>query len=158
MLSRREFIKDLTRTRYMTLVSTVVLGTTFMPLLGMPEVYEWRAFQSAFGGPSNAEAAPSDERDAAPTPRTVRARLAAAEQSDLPPAPRDAEFAGAELEGEPELMALADATNVDEVEAEPRLESDEHVDEPIDAFEPEADIEVEDYEAEGFEVEPTEKF
>jgi hypothetical protein len=54
--SRRRFWKDLTRTRHMTAVSAVVLGTTFMPLLGVPDVYELRAFQGAVEGFSDARA------------------------------------------------------------------------------------------------------
>ncbi len=46
-ISRRKFVRDLTRTRHMTLVSAVVLGTTFMPLLGVPEAYELRALDRA---------------------------------------------------------------------------------------------------------------
>ncbi len=46
-ISRRTFVRDLTRTRHMTLVSAVVLGTTFMPLLGVPEAYELRALDRA---------------------------------------------------------------------------------------------------------------
>ncbi|HYD74037.1 MAG TPA: hypothetical protein VEF55_12940 [Candidatus Binatia bacterium] len=55
-MSRRRFWKDLTRTRHMTAVSAVVLGTTFMPLLGVPDIYELRAFQSAVEGFSDARA------------------------------------------------------------------------------------------------------
>jgi hypothetical protein len=54
--SRRRFWKDLTRTRHMTAVSAVVLGTTFMPLLGVPDIYELRAFQGAVEGFSDARA------------------------------------------------------------------------------------------------------
>lgn len=54
--SRRRFWKDLTRTRHMTAVSAVVLGTTFMPLLGVPDIYELRAFQGAVEGFSAARA------------------------------------------------------------------------------------------------------
>jgi hypothetical protein len=54
--SRRRFWKDLTRTRHMTAVSAVVLGTTFMPLLGLPDIYELRAFQGAVEGFSDARA------------------------------------------------------------------------------------------------------
>ncbi|HET9229737.1 MAG TPA: hypothetical protein VFO00_00505, partial [Vitreimonas sp.] len=55
-MSRRRFWKDLTRTRHMTAVSAVVLGTTFMPLLGVPDIYELRAFQGAVEGFSDARA------------------------------------------------------------------------------------------------------
>ena len=55
-ISRRRFWKDITRTRHMTAVSAVVLGTTFMPLLGVPDIYELRAFQSAVEGFSDARA------------------------------------------------------------------------------------------------------
>jgi hypothetical protein len=55
-ISRRRFWKDLTRTRHMTAVSAVVLGTTFMPLLGVPDIYELRAFQGAVEGFSDARA------------------------------------------------------------------------------------------------------
>ena len=55
-VSRRRFWKDLTRTRHMTAVSAVVLGTTFMPLLGVPDIYELRAFQGAVEGFSDARA------------------------------------------------------------------------------------------------------
>ena len=55
-VARRRFWKDLTRTRHMTAVSAVVLGTTFMPLLGVPDIYELRAFQSAVEGFSDARA------------------------------------------------------------------------------------------------------
>jgi hypothetical protein len=40
----------------MTAVSAVVLGTTFMPLLGIPDIYELRAFQGAVEGFSDARA------------------------------------------------------------------------------------------------------
>ncbi len=55
-ISRRSFVKDLTRTRHMTAVSAVVLGTTFMPLLGVPDMYELRTFQSAVESFSDARA------------------------------------------------------------------------------------------------------
>ena len=55
-IARRRFWKDLTRTRHMTAVSAVVLGTTFMPLLGVPDIYELRAFQGAVEGFSDARA------------------------------------------------------------------------------------------------------
>jgi hypothetical protein len=46
-LSRRSFFKDLTRVRHMSTVSAVVLGTTFMPLLGVPQAYELDALSGA---------------------------------------------------------------------------------------------------------------
>jgi hypothetical protein len=55
-ISRRNFWQDLTRTRHMTAVSAVVLGTTFMPLLGVPDIEELRTFQSAVEGFSDARA------------------------------------------------------------------------------------------------------
>lgn len=45
--ARRIVVKDLTRTRHMGAVSAVVLGTIFMPLLGMPDIYEVPAFHNA---------------------------------------------------------------------------------------------------------------
>jgi hypothetical protein len=54
--SRRRFWKDLTRTRHMTAVSAVVLGTTFMPLLGVPDIHELRSFQGVVEGFSDARA------------------------------------------------------------------------------------------------------
>jgi hypothetical protein len=53
-LRRQPFVKDLTRTRHMTTVSAVVLVTTFMPLLGLPNVDELRAFLGAMDGFSEA--------------------------------------------------------------------------------------------------------
>ena len=55
-ISRRNFWQDLTRTRHMTAVSAVVLGTTFMPLLGVPDIEELRTFQSAVESFSDARA------------------------------------------------------------------------------------------------------
>ena len=55
-IARRRFWKDLTRTRHMTAVSAVILGTTFMPLLGVPDIYELRAVQSGVEGFSDARA------------------------------------------------------------------------------------------------------
>lgn len=54
--TRRKIVKDLTRTRHMTAVSAVILGTTFMPLLGLPEMHELRTFQRAVEGFSDARA------------------------------------------------------------------------------------------------------
>jgi hypothetical protein len=54
--SRNKMVKDLTRTRHMTAVSAVVLATTFMPLLGIPDLQEMRAFQDAVEGFSDARA------------------------------------------------------------------------------------------------------
>ena len=75
-VARRKFWNDLTRTRHMTAVSAVVLGTTFMPLLGVPDIYELRAFQSAVEGFSDARAevlAPrrNDEAARARSARTI---------------------------------------------------------------------------------------
>jgi hypothetical protein len=61
---RRKFVKDATRTPHMTAVSAVVLGTIFMPLLGLPELYEVRAFQSAMDSLSTASAARRDDEAA----------------------------------------------------------------------------------------------
>jgi len=55
-IPRRKLVRDLTRVRHMTAVSAVVLGTTFMPLLGLPEPYELRAFQGAVESFSDARA------------------------------------------------------------------------------------------------------
>jgi len=55
-VARNKFVKDLTRTRHMTAVSAVVLVTTFMPLLGLPDIDELRAFQSAIDGVAEARA------------------------------------------------------------------------------------------------------
>lgn len=59
--ARGRIFRDLTRTRHMTAVSAVVLGTTFMPLLGLPEMYEVRAFQDVMDGLSAHAAQRDDE-------------------------------------------------------------------------------------------------
>ena len=61
-LSRRKFVKDLTRTRHMTTVSAVVVATTFAPLLGMPDMEELQTFQSAVEGFSDARASVFEPR------------------------------------------------------------------------------------------------
>lgn len=58
--TRKKVVRDLTRTRHMSAVSAVVLGTIFMPLLGMPDVYEVRAFHEVMSGWSAAHAQPRD--------------------------------------------------------------------------------------------------
>ena len=76
-IARRRFWKDLTRTRHMTAVSAVVLGTTFMPLLGVPDIYELRALQGAVEGFSDARAevfAPRRDDEAA-RERSARSML-----------------------------------------------------------------------------------
>jgi hypothetical protein len=141
--SRRKFVKDLTRTRHMTLVSAVVLGTTFMPLLGLPEVYEVRALQNtvdAFNGeqPISAgrsiESAPSE--NVAPT-QTRRTERPARRRAD------DAEIAvtAAELEPieEPELASAAEPAPLsvwqttealEPLEGEPLAEATEEAEAP----------------------------
>jgi hypothetical protein len=83
-ISRRRFWKDLTRTRHMTAVSAVVLGTTFMPLLGVPDVYELRAFQSAVEGFSDARAEVLAPRrnDEAARERSARSVIGEQERRD----------------------------------------------------------------------------
>jgi len=79
--ARRKIVRDLTRTRHMTIVSAVVLGTTFMPLLGIPEVYELQAFRNAVEGFSDARAhafAPGRNDEAA---RERSARAVAGERA-----------------------------------------------------------------------------
>lgn len=91
--ARRKFWKDLTRTRHMTAVSAVVLGTTFMPLLGVPEIYELRAFQSAVEGFSDARAEALTPRrdDEAARERSARSVLGERRDRD-----RNANEAGAD--------------------------------------------------------------
>lgn len=81
--SRRRFWTDLTRTRHMTAVSAVVLGTTFMPLLGVPDIAELRAFQGAVEGFSEARAgvlAPRRDDEAA-RERSARSVIGERERS-----------------------------------------------------------------------------
>jgi hypothetical protein len=86
--TRKKFVKDLTRTRHMTAVSAVVLATTFMPLLGLPDIYELRAFQGAVEGFSDARAsvlAPRRDDEAArdrSARSVIRARGAREHSSD----------------------------------------------------------------------------
>lgn len=54
--ARKTFIRDLTRPRHMAAVSAVIIGTTFMPLLGIPNVEELRGLQHAIEGFSDARA------------------------------------------------------------------------------------------------------
>jgi hypothetical protein len=56
-ISRKRFTTSLTSTRNMATVSAVVLGTTFMPLLGLPDMAEFHAFQGAIESFSDARAA-----------------------------------------------------------------------------------------------------
>jgi hypothetical protein len=83
-VSRRRFWKDLTRTRHMTAVSAVVLGTTFMPLLGVPDIYELRAFQGAVEGFTDARAAVLAPRrdDEAARERSARSIIGERERDD----------------------------------------------------------------------------
>lgn len=82
--SRRRFWRDLTRTRHMTAVSAVVLGTTFMPLLGVPDMQELRTFQSAVEGFSDARAAVLTPRrnDEAARERSAHSVIGEAERRD----------------------------------------------------------------------------
>ena len=83
-MSRRRFWNDLTRTRHMTAVSAVVLGTTFMPLLGVPDIYELRAFQGAVEGFSDAraEALAPRRNDEAARERSARSVIGERELRD----------------------------------------------------------------------------
>ena len=92
-VSRRRFWKDMTRTRHMTAVSAVVLGTTFMPVLGVPDIYELRAFQSAVEGFSDARAAvlAPHRDDEAARERSARSVIGEREDRD-----RDASDASAD--------------------------------------------------------------
>jgi hypothetical protein len=62
--ARRTVVKDLTRTRHMGAVSAVVLGTIFLPLLGMPDIYEVPAFHNAMDRMSGVRAAVRDDEAA----------------------------------------------------------------------------------------------
>ncbi len=137
--SRRRFIRDLTRTRHMTAVSAVVLGTTFMPLLGLPEMYEVRAFQQAVDALSVTQAAvtrddeSARERSAA-TMYVMQPVQRSAEQPDVevdaPPLPVEEPFLAAlpEPEGDSEVSAdeiteaiqpLAHVESLPDIEAAP---------------------------------------
>lgn len=62
--ARRKIVKDLARPRHMSAVSAVVLGTIFMPLLGMPDIYEVPAFHSAMDHMSSAHVRTRDDEAA----------------------------------------------------------------------------------------------
>ena len=84
-VARRKFWKDLTRTRHMTAVSAVVLGTTFMPLLGVPDIDELRAFQGAVEGFSDARAEVLAPRrnDEAARERSARTIIRESDREDV---------------------------------------------------------------------------
>jgi hypothetical protein len=108
---RRKFVRDLTRTRHMATVSAVILVSTFMPLLSMPDVQEFRAFRTALMGAPEARAAAPGAYAAAPAPaareRSPRIRAESegaplAEPAFAPEPPLDVVTADAEpLTAEP---------------------------------------------------------
>lgn len=128
--SRSKFVKDLTRVRHMSTVSAVVLLTTFMPLLGMPQAYELRALESAVDAIADGRAyvtAPA-RNDEVARERSSRAVIRTA------PTPRRSAARDETPDADGRLIVERDIPS----EAEPRLEdaATDTVLPPADMLEP----------------------
>jgi hypothetical protein len=158
MSSRRKLIKDLTRTRHMTLVSAVVLGTTFMPLLGIPELYEVRALQHAVDSLSVLSAPRRDDEAARERSALVvgsdrndrRERARAGDIERLPTVSRD-EVEPLEAIDVPEAEPLPELSDTELVEPSAGDMPAPEVEEPAPEMLEEPDSPTED------EVEPAEE-
>ncbi len=119
--TRDAFVADLTRTRHMWAVSAVILGATFMPLVGgLPQAHEIAEIRSVLSEAEPEHAAPDSAAERRQSPRAERS--AARVQT------------AAMTENEAELTTLALIT---EVEPEPAFLGSEEGMAPVAAFEDE---------------------
>jgi hypothetical protein len=114
--TREAFVGDLTRTRHMLAVSAVILGATFVPLVGgPPEAHEWAELREVLIGPRDAaNAAPTAIaellREARAERHTARVQTAALADDDTGPT---ALAVTIEAAPEPALLGADEELNVE---------------------------------------------